>query len=48
MLIPFVPHKPDLQKVLIRHFDKEINFFETDDGQLDCNCLCILLYIICL
>ena len=48
MLIPFVLHKPDFQQVLIRHFEKEINFFATDDGNLDRNCLCIILYIISL
>ena len=48
MLIPFVPHKPDLQDVLIKQFEKQINFFATDDGNLDRNCLCILMYIVIL
>ena len=46
MMILFIPTKPGFQEVLRRHFKNRVNFFPTDDGKLDKNCLCILMYLI--
>ena len=44
MLLPFVPHKPrEIPESVSKYFEKKINFFATDDGQMDPNSLCLML-----
>ena len=47
LLIPFVIHKHrQIPEVLSKHFFRKVQFFPTEDGKLDHNCLCIAIHVI--
>ena len=45
-MIPFVPHVIRFSDVLKKHFKDRINFFPTEYGKVDRNCMCILMYLV--
>ena len=43
MVSPLIPHKADVPQAVLKHFSSKFNFFQTDNGDLDRNCLRIML-----
>ena len=43
MLLPFVTHKGSLPDAVTTFFKGKLHLFQTDDGNLDCNSLCLVL-----
>ena len=43
MLLPFVTHKGPLHEAVSSYFKGHVHLFQTDDGNLDRNSLCLLM-----